>query len=346
MFDFAYPLHLYLLGLVVLMALLYIMSRAARQRKIKRFGRTDSVERLMPDASRYQPTIKIVLTLLALTALIMVVARPRAGQKETETNIKGIEIMLAFDVSNSMLASSTDDPSGISRLDRARLNLERIVDKLENDKVGMVIFAGEPKLQLPLTTDYISAKMYLNDLNPSLISYQGTSLAEAIKLSAESFSGSNDIHKAIILITDAEDHEGAAVEAAKAAAETGIQVDVVGLGSAKGAPIPVNAKNGEFLRDADGKVVLTTINEQLGKAIAEAGDGIYVNGASSGAVDQLVDKLNQLEKSEFKRVNYKASAEQFPTFAWIALILLVADIFVLERKIGWLKNIEFFSKSK
>lgn len=346
MFDFAYPLHLYLFGLVVLVALLYIWARAARQRKIKIFGRPETVERLMPDASRYQPTIKIILTLLALSALVMVVARPRAGQKETETSVKGIEIMLAFDVSNSMLASSTDDPAGISRLDRARLNLERIVDKLENDKVGMVIFAGEPKLQLPLTTDYISAKMYLNDLNPSLITYQGTSLAEAIKLSAESFSESNDVHKAIILITDAEDHEGAAVEAAKAASEAGIQVDVVGLGSAKGAPIPLNSKNGDFLRDAEGKVVLTTINEQLGKEIAEAGDGVYVNGASSNAVNQLIDKLDQLEKSEFKRVNYKASAEQFPTFAWIALILLIVDIFVLERKIGWLKNIEFFSKSK
>jgi Ca-activated chloride channel family protein len=254
--------------------------------------------------------------------------------------------MIAFDISNSMLASSTDDPDGISRLDRARLNLERLVDKLENDKVGMVIFAGEPKLQLPLTTDYISAKMYLNDLSPELISYQGTSLAEAIKMSAESFSPSTDVHKAIILITDAEDHEGAAVEAAKAASDAGIQVDVIGLGSAKGAPIPVSGTSGDFMRDGEGKVVLTTINEQLGKAIAEAGDGIYVNGASGNAISQLTDKLDQLEKSEFKRVNYKASAEQFPTFAWIALILLLIDIFVLDRKIGWLKNINFFTKTK
>ncbi len=346
MFDFAYPFHLYLLGLVVLFALLYIWARASRQRKIRRFGRPDIVSNLMPDASRYQPSIKITLELLALAALVIVIARPRAGQKETETNVNGIEIMLAFDVSNSMLASSTDDPNGISRLDRARLNLERIVDKLENDKVGMVIFAGEPKLQLPLTTDYISAKMYLNDLSPELISYQGTSLAEAIKMSAESFSGSEDVHKAIILITDAEDHEGAAIEAAKAASEAGIQVDVVGLGSAKGAPIPMPGTNGDFMRDSEGKVVLTTIDENMGKAIAEAGDGIYVNGASSNAIPQLVDKLDQLEKSEFKKVNYKASAEQFPTFAWIAFILLLIDIFVLERKISWLKNINFFTKTK
>lgn len=346
MFDFAYPVHLYLLNLIVLFALLYIWARASRIRKLRRFGQPAIVAHLMPDASRYQPTIKITLELIVLAALVIVVARPRAGQKETETNVNGIEIMLAFDVSNSMLASSTDDPNGISRLDRARLNLERIVDKLENDKVGMVIFAGEPKLQLPLTTDYISAKMYLNDLSPELISYQGTSLAEAIKMSAESFSGSEDVHKAIILITDAEDHEGAAVDAAKAAADAGIQVDVVGLGSAKGAPIPVSGRNGDFLRDAEGKVVLTTIDEKMGKAIAEAGDGVYVNGASSNAISQLVDKLDQLEKSEFKRVNYKASAEQFPTFAWIALILLLIDIFVLDRKISWLKNINFFTKTK
>ena len=344
MFDFAYPLHLYLLGLVVVFALLFVWARASRQRKLKRFGRPDVIEKLKPDASRYQPMIKITLCLLALAALVIVISRPRAGQKEQETSVNGIEIMIAFDVSNSMLASSTDDPNGISRLDRARLNLERLVDKLENDKVGMVIFAGEPKLQLPLTTDYISAKMYLNDLTPQLISYQGTSLAEAIKMSAESFSDSPDVHKAIILITDAEDHEGEAIEAAKAAADAGIQVDVIGLGSAKGAPIPLG--NGDFMRDADSKVVLTTIDEKIGKAIAEAGDGIYVNGASGSAISQLTDKLDQLEKSEFKRVNYKASAEQFPTFAWIAFILLIADIFVLERKIGWLKNINFFSKTK
>ena len=165
-------------------------------------------------------------------------------------------------------------------------------------------------------------------------------------MSAESFSSSSDVHKAIILITYAEDHDGAAVEAAKAAADAGIQVDVIGLGSAKGAPIPVSGSTGDFMRDAEGKVVLTTINEQLGKAIAEAGDGIYVNGASGSAISQLTDKLDQLEKSEFKRVNYKASAEQFPTFAWITLILLLIDIFVIDRKIGWLKNINFFTKSK
>ncbi len=346
MFDFAYPLNLYLLGLVVIFGLLYIWARASRLRKIRRFGRPDIVANLMPDASRYQPRIKIVLELLALAALVIVLARPRAGQKEQETKVNGIEIMIAFDVSNSMLASSTDDPNGISRLDRAKLNLERLVDKLENDKVGMVIFAGEPKMQLPLTTDYISAKMYLNDLSPELISYQGTSLAEAIKMSSEAFSSNDDVHKAIILITDAEDHEGAAVEAAKAAADAGIQIDVIGLGSAKGAPIPVQGSKGDFLRDSDGKVVLTTIDEQMGKAIAEAGDGIYVNGASSSAISQLTDQLDQLQKSEFKRVSYKASAEQFPIFAWIALILLLADILVPDRKLSWLKNINFFSKTK
>lgn len=346
MFDFAYPQYLYLLSLIAVFALLYLWTRASRLRKIKRFGLPAVVDKMMPDASRYQPKIKIILELLALFALVIVIARPRAGQKENETHVRGIEIMIAFDISNSMLASSTDDPGGISRLDRARLTLERLVDKLENDKVGLVIFAGEPKLQLPLTTDFISAKMYLNDLSPRLISYQGTSLAEAIKMSAESFSNNPDVHKAIILITDAEDHEGEAIEAAKAAADAGIQVDVIGLGSAKGAPIPVDGSKGEFLRDSEGKVVITTIDEATGKAIAEAGDGIYINGASSNALSQLEDKLDQLEKSEFKRVSYKASAEQFPTFAWIALILLVVDIFVLQRKISWLKNINFFTKSK
>jgi Ca-activated chloride channel family protein len=345
MFDFANPHLLYLLLTCVAVAGLYVLARAARRRKLRRFGRPDVVEALMPEASRYKPAIKIVLEVLALAALVIVLARPRAGQKEQEARVDGIEVMIAFDVSNSMLASSSDDPAGISRLDRSRLVLEKLIDRLHNDKVGLVIFAGDAKTQLPLTTDFYSAKMYLNELQPGMIANQGTDISMAIDMAMNGFSADEDTHKAIILITDSEDHEGEAIETAKLAKENGIQVNVVGVGSAKGAPIPMSGRSGDYLRDMQGNVVTTTINEELGKQLAEAAGGVYVNAAASSALEDLESKLDSLEKSEFNRISYTAGAEQFPTFAWLALILLVVDVLVLERKIGWLTHINFFTKT-
>lgn len=343
MFDFAYPSLLYLFGVVVLFGLLFWWSRISRNRNLRRFGRIGVLEPLMPDASTYKPKVKITLQLLAIAAMVMVLARPRYGEKESQqSRIAGIEIMIAFDVSNSMLASANDDPQGISRLDRARLLLEKLIGELGNDKVGLVVFAGEAKTQMPLTTDFYTAKMYLNDLSTSMVQLQGTSVTDAINMSMHNFSSDEKVHKAIIVITDAENHEGDAVKAAKDAAEKGVQVDVVGVGSAKGAPIPLG--NGDFLRDRDDQVVITSFDESSAKSIAEAGNGIYVNGSSNKALSSLTDALDSLDKTEFKKVEYKAGAEQFPTFAWLAIILLVTDFIVLDRKSGWLKKINFFTK--
>lgn len=343
MFDFAYPSLLYLFGAIVLYGLLFWWARTSRNRNLKRFGHISVLDSLMPEVSTYKPKVKIILQLLAIAALVMVLARPRYGDKEPQqTRIAGIEIMIAFDVSNSMLASSNDNPDGISRLDRARLLLEKLIGELGNDKVGLVVFAGEAKTQMPLTTDFYTAKLYLNDLSPKMVQLQGTSITDAINLSVHNFSSDEKVHKAIILITDAENHEGDAVVAAKDAAEKGIQVDVIGVGSAKGAPIPIG--HGEFLRDRDDKVVITTFDESAAKSIAQAGGGVYVNGASNKALSALTDALDSLDKTEFKKVEYKAGAEQFPTFAWLALILLVIDFIVLDRKSGWLKKINFFTK--
>ena len=344
MFDFANPYLLYLLCLVPVFGLIYWLARLSRRRRLEKFGHPGVLAHLMPEASKYKPAIKITLRLIALAALVFVLARPRAGEKEHDETVAGIEVMIAFDVSNSMLASSTDDPNGTSRLDRARLLLEKMLGRLTNDKVGLVVFAGSAKVQFPMTTDFYTAKMYLNELNPSMMAYQGTSIAEAIGMAMNGFSPDENVHKAIILITDSEDHEGDAIEAAKAAAEKGIQVDVVGLGSAKGAPIPMPGSNGSYFKDQNGQMVLTTLNEKLAQEIASAGKGIFVNGAASDALDKLVDQLETLQKSEFKHVTYSAGAEQFPLFAWIALIFLVLDIFVLDRKNNLLKKVNFFSK--
>lgn len=337
MFDFANPTYLYLLAAVPVAVLLFMAARASRRAKLRRFGRIASIEHLMPDTSRYTPAVKLTLQMIALAALVIVLARPRAGAKEQQEVSAGIEVMIAFDVSNSMLASSTDRPDGVSRLDRARLLLEKLVDRLDNDKVGLVVFAGQSKMQLPLTSDFYTAKMYLNELSPNQISYQGTSISSAIKMAMNGFSPAEDMHKAIILITDAEDHEGEAIETARLAAENDIQIDVIGLGTPAGNILPGFADN-------EGRPVVTRLNEELAQKIAEAGDGIYVNGASPSALSDLSAQLDKLQKSEFRSVTYKAGAEQFPTFAAIALIFLLIDIFVVDRKISWLRGINFFTK--
>lgn len=344
MLDFANPYLLVLLLSVPLMWALYQLSRLSRRRMIKRYGNPKLLQALMPDASKYKPAIKITLQLLALAAIVFILVRPRYGEKDDTKQVSGIECVVCFDVSNSMLAQSTDDPKSTSRLRRAKLLLEKLVDRLGNDKVGLVVFAAEPKMKMPMTTDFYSAKMFLNDLEPSMIKAQGTNIAGALEMSMRAFSPKKDVHKAIILITDAEDHEGKAIETAKDAATQGIQVDVVGVGTSRGARIPVGKNSKQFMVDAQGNEVITKVDEQAAAQIAAAGKGIYVNGADPDALDKLSSQLEKLGKSDFQTVRYKISAEQFPLFAWIALLLLLADIFVLPRKSPWLRDINFFTR--
>lgn len=344
--TFAYPYLLYLLLLIPVIFGLWYWARVARKAKLRRYGHLKYLEPLMPDASKYMPAVKIALELLALAALIVAVARPRAGQKEEVENTSGIEVMIAFDVSRSMLASATDDPNGVSRLQRAKYILNRLIDKLDNDKVGLIVFAGEAYTQLPITTDFLSARMYLDEISTEMVATQGTAIGTAINMSINSFSTDDEVNKAIIVITDGENHEGDALEMAKYAESLGIEVDVIGVGSLKGAPIPLNGSRGEFLHDASGAPVTTYLNENMAKEIAQAGGGEYINGSGNKAVDQLVDRLDKIKKSDLKHISYKASAEQFPVFVWIALLLLVIDVCVFPGKIGWLKQFTFFGKEQ
>lgn len=342
--SFAYPNLLYLLLLIPAIFGLWVLARFSRRKKLLRYGNPVYLTPLMPDASRYMPAVKIAVELLALAALIITVARPRAGEKEEVENTSGIEVMIAFDVSRSMLASSTDDPQGVSRMQRAKYILNRLIDKLDNDKVGLIVFAGEAYTQLPITTDFLSARMYLDEISTDMVTTQGTAIGTAINMAMNSFSPDSDVNKAIIVITDGENHEGDAMEMAQYAKNQGIEVDVIGVGSLKGAPIPLDSSKGEFLKDASGAPVTTFLNEKMAKEIAEAGGGEYINGSANKAVDQLIDRLDHIEKSDLSHVSYKASAEQFPVFAAIALILFAVDAFILPRKIGWLKQFTFFSK--
>ena len=342
MISFAHPYILYLLLLVPAIVVLHAVARYSRRRRMARFGKPAILASLMPDASRYTPGLKLVLQLFAITAIIIVLARPRAGAKQEISEVEGIEVMICLDVSNSMLASSTDDPRGISRLQRAKLVLEKLFSQLKNDKVGLV-FAGDAYTQLPITSDFTSAKMFLSSISPDMVPTQGTAIGAAIEMAMTSFTPEADMQKAIIVITDGENFEDEPEAAAKEAANQGIQVDVIGLGSAKGALIPLG-RDGQFLRDSDGNPVTTRLNEDMAQKIAMAGNGIYVQGSSSSVVKEVSDQLDTLSKSTLEKVTYAASAEQFPVFAWLALLFLLADTFIPERKIGWLKKINFFSK--
>lgn len=344
MFDFANPYLLILLLAVPLFWGLYKLARIQRRRKLRRFGNENVISHLMPDASRYKPALKVTLQLIALAAIIMILARPRMGDREDSRQISNLEIMVAVDVSNSMLAASTDEPKSVSRLRRAKLLMEKLVENLADDKVGLVVFAGEAKTLMPLTTDFYSAKLLLNDLNPKMVRAQGTNVAEALEMCMASLSKDEKTRKVIILITDAEDHEGKAIETAAEAAKQGITVNVIGVGTSKGARIPVG--NNSFMLDNEGKEVVTAVNETAAAEIAKAGKGIYVNGADPNALTLLDKKLRSISTTESGAVKYKVSAEQFPIFAWIALILLIVDILIIERKISWLKNVNFFSKKQ
>lgn len=342
MFSFANPEYLYLLLLIPVIAVLFLWSRAKRKKSIAKFGRKAVVETLMPDVSTYKPWIKLTLELLALAAIVIVLARPRAGARTSTTTTRGIEVMVALDVSNSMRASCSDNPDDMSRLERSKMILEKLIDKFENDRVGLIVFAGNAYVQMPITSDYLSAKMYLSSINTNMVPTQGTAIGAAINLAMNSFSKNKKCQKSIIVITDGENHEDDAVGAAKEAAKNGIQVNVVGMGATNGAPIPMS--NGGYLKDDNGQVVTTFLNEKMASDIAAAGKGVYVSGAAGDALETLQDSLNKLAKSNLSQVTYSQRDEQFPIFAWIAILLIIADMLVSERKNSWLKKYNFFTK--
>ncbi|MDE5874223.1 MAG: VWA domain-containing protein [Muribaculaceae bacterium] len=347
MFSFAYPGLLLLLLLVPFFVALYAWARYARQKKLKKFGRLNTLLPLMPEVSPYKPPIKITLEMCALALIIIALARPWGGVKDEKTVKEGIEVVIAVDASNSMLASSTADEKGIDRMRQAKLILEKLINRLDNDRVGLIVYAGDAYTLIPVTSDYVSAKMFLNSIDPSMVDNQGTNITSAIDLATKSFSDDKRIGKALILITDAEDLEDSngVMDAAKTAARNGIQLDVVGLGSA--TPVPIPLKRGGYLLDPEtGEPVRTALNEDLATEIASAGKGIYVNANNKDALNELDKQLDTVKKSALESSLSAIHDELFPIFVWFALAFLVADIFVLDRKIGWLDKITFFKKEE
>lgn len=292
----------------------------------------------------------MIISLLAIASLVIMIARPRAtgglapDTSETKSS-RGIEVMICLDVSNSMLASTTDNDGGISRLQRAKHILEKLIDKMTDDKVGLIVFAGDAYTQLPITSDYISAKMFLNSISTDMVPTQGTAIGSALEMAMNSFTPNDEMGKAIIVITDGENFEDNAVEAAKRAASAGVQVDVIGLGTTRGAHIPVG-KGNYMINPMTGEDVVTKLDEATASQIAKAGEGVYVNGGTNSAIDAVDKKMDELSKGEFERKSYSPQSEQFPIFAFISLILLVIYSLTVTRKISWLKKYRFFTKEE
>lgn len=340
MFRFGEPIYLYLLIILPFLIGLYIYSNYRRKKKLRQYGDPVLMAHLMPEVSRYRPGIKFWLVFAALTMVIFMLARPQFGAKMETVKRQGIETVVALDISNSMLAEDVTP----NRLDKSKKLISRLVETFNNDKVAMIVFAGEAFTQLPITSDYISAKMFMESISPSLISTQGTDIRGAIDLAMKSFTPNPEVGRAIVLITDGENHEGGAVEAAKEAAKKGVRVFVLGVGSPDGSPIPVEGSN-EFRRDKDGNVIITRLNEQMCQEIAQAGNGIYVRVDNTNNAERVLNsEINKLAKADVESKIYTEFDEQFQVLAWLALILLSIDLFLLERKNPLFKNVKLFKK--
>jgi Ca-activated chloride channel family protein len=304
---------------------------------VKKYGSPSLLSTLMPETSPKRKVLKYFLLLAAIALVIFIIAGPQFGSKLETVKRQGIEVMVCLDVSNSMLAEDITP----NRLEKAKQMLSRLTDDLDNDKMGLIVFAGDAFTQLPITSDYISAKMFLSSINPSMVSTQGTAIAAAIDLAMRSFTPDEKSSKAIILITDGENHEGDAVQAAKAAAEKGVKVNIVGIGLPKGGPIPVG---NDYLRDNQGNVVITQLNEAMCQEIAQAGNGLYVRADNTnGALKALQGELDKMAKSDVESKVYSDYDEQFPTLAWIALALLVMELLIFERKNRIFRKVKLFS---
>jgi Ca-activated chloride channel family protein len=338
MFRFQHPEYLYLLLLLPALLLLFIYSMNVKKRALKRFGNMKIIKQLMPGISLKKQYLKFWLLFACTGLFVIIIAGPQFGSKLETVKREGIEVIVCLDVSNSMLANDISP----SRLDKAKQILSKLVDNLHNDKIGLIVFAGEAYIQLPITADYVSAKMFLSSINTSMVPAQGTAIGAAINLAVRSFTPSETTEKTIILITDAENHEDDAVGAAKEAIEKGISVNVLGIGSTKGSPIPDPGSYG-FFKDKEGNMVISRLDEKIAKDIAIAGKGIYVQtDNSNNALKVLQKELDKKAKSEVESKVYSSYDEKYQIPAWILLIILILEFFILDRKNKIFSKIKLF----
>lgn len=340
LFRFANPEFLYLLLLLPVIILLFILENFRKKRIMRNFGDQMLVLKLLPEYSTSRPLIKIIILLIAVSAGTIMLARPQFGSKIEDVKKQGVEVIIALDVSNSMMAEDIQP----NRLTRAKQAISRLVDNLDNDKIGLIVFAGDAYTQIPVTTDYVSAKMFLSSIGPEMVPKQGTSIGAAISLGIRSFTPGEDKSKAMIIITDGENHDDDPVAAAEEAAKSGIIIHTIGIGSEQGVPVPFNAGGKkDFLKDIDGNTVITKLNEDILRKTAIAANGSYVRANNSNiGLDEIYNEIRKMKKQELESTIYTEYNDQFQIFAAIFLFLIILEFIIMDRKNRRLKDIRLF----
>ncbi len=326
MINFAQAQYLFLILLIPFFFIIQALVIKLRTRRIRKFGDEALVRQLMPSASKSKTWLRLVFFSIAFFFFVIGLARPQIGAKLKEHETKGAEIMVVLDVSNSMLAEDYSP----NRLDRAKLAISRLVDKLREDRIGLIVFAGNAFVQLPITTDYVSAKMFMNSISTESVPIQGTAIGEAINTALRSFSAQSEKSRAIIVITDGENHEDDPVAAAKQAAEMGARVFTIGVGSPEGKPIPMD---GDLLKDKEGNIVVTRLDEAVLQEVAAAGNGLYVRaGNSEFGLNPIIDDIRKMEDEKYSSIVFEEYDEQFMYFMGIALFFFVIEMLIGERR--------------
>ena len=339
---FAESGYLFLLLLIPVFIIVQTVVLRFRRKRMEKFGDEALVKKLMPSYSRAKVWLRLSFFLLAFFFFVIGISRPQMGAILKEHKTRGAEVMIVLDVSNSMLAEDYSP----NRLERAKLAISRVVDKLRDDRIGLVVFAGNSFVQLPITTDYVSAKMFLGSISTESIPIQGTAIGDAISTALRSFSSQSDRSRAIIVITDGENHEDDAIAAAKQAQELGIQVFVVGIGKPEGSPIPMPGTN-DYFKDRSGQVVVSRLNEEMCQQVAQAGKGIYVRCDNTNtAMRALQQELEKIATAELESTVYADYNEQYQSFVLLALLLLVIEFFIMSRKNHRLHRMDLFKESE
>ena len=338
MFRFANPHLLWLLLLVPAMAGLFAAAARNRRRRLARFGNPAILRLLMPDASPARVRFRFLLFCTAAALVVLAAARPQLGSKLREQTSEGIEMMLVVDVSNSMLAEDFEP----NRLERTKYAIGKLFDGLRQDRVGMIGFAGDAAVQLPITSDYRMARAFARKIAPSLVSVQGTDIGRALSLALLSFSEKTEQShsRVIILITDGEGHDNGAVEVARRAAEQGVRIFTIGIGTPEGAPIRIG---GQFILDENGQMVVSKLGEPLLEQIAQLTGGIYVRSSNQSiGLDEVIRSINEMQKTELSTVRFEEYNEQYQYFLGLALLLLFLEFFVLDRRNPLLARFNIF----
>lgn len=343
---FENPQYLYWLLIIPVLVAVYILIRVWNKKQFQRFANLNMRKYLIPHLSSARANTKFIIFCLVISLLIIGAANLQSGSKMEKVKREGIDLFLCVDISNSMHAEDIAP----NRLERSKQAISKLISKLGGDRIGLIVFAGNAYVQLPITTDYAAAKMFLSSVDTDLIPTQGTEVGRAIELAIKSF-GDTQHSKAIIIISDGEDHEnGDAVKAAQEAAKRGIKIYTIGMGLEEGAPIPLYNKNGKktgYKKDKEGNIIITKLDDNMLRQIAEIGNGIYVRASNSNVgLDKIYDDISKAEKDEIESKVFTDYDDQFQWFIGAAIILLIIEIMLSSEKRGWESKFNFFSTKK